>query len=362
MKNINKTIHISSIISIFILGASLSCCLAAQPASNIPYRETSQPDKSAALPGTSARRPLPVYLSELSNLNDYALFANSGWDGNWYVGFNVCWMEEIPAPPAGTYVRAFIGAKIGRMKTRPAANKPVWEKEPIPGSIYISLNSTPSWKQANSYFLVDTRDLPLEGDAENALEGVGESRWFWTEVPVSAINLKGSSFLALWSPTEYFVSTASSPILAGGWGSNKVNSWLNNDVRGYPPLNPKNALKTAISAFEPAIAVKLIPADTVQDITVKIVQIADGRLKTPNKTFIAAVYGEEIEKTWLETLDAGGSWKKHGRYIYTPPFSFTLKPETLPEGKMKVRVTASDVWGNTGSSDAVEIEISKQKK
>jgi hypothetical protein len=271
-------------------------------------------------------------------------------------------MEEIPAPQQGNYVRAFVGAKLGRMKTRAVAGKPVWEKEPIPGSIYISLNSTPSWKQANSYFLVDSQNIPLEGDVENALENVSESHWFWAEVPLKAINFGGSNFLALWSPTEYFVSTASSPILAGGWGSNKVDSWLNNDVKGYPPLNSASALKTGISAFEPAIAIKLIPAETQQDITVKIRQISDGRPKTPNKTVVTSVSGEEIEKAWLEVSTATGTWKKHGRYVYSPPFLFTLKPDLLPEGKMKVRATAADIWGNTGSSEPVEIEISRQKK
>ncbi len=364
----------------FIVCAAQPYCFAGPQTSNMQYSEAGQTPKDASLAGGGLQhspniasqengdscpvpdRPLPVYLAELSNLNDYSIFANSGWDGNWYVGFNVCWMEEIPAPPAGNYVRAFIGAKLGRMKTRPVTGKPIWEKEPIPGSIYISLNSTPSWKQADSYFLTDSRDIPLEGDPENAPEGVGESRWFWTEVPVSMVSMTGPNYIALWSPTEYFVSTASSPILAGGWGSNKVNSWLNNDVKGYPPLNPATSLKTPITAFEPAIAVKLIPAGTQQDIIVKIRQIADGRAKTPNKTFIASVTGEEIEKAWLEVNDSTGPWKKHGRYVYNVPFSFTLKPDLLPEGKMKVRVPASDIWGNTGFSMPAEIAVEKQKK
>jgi hypothetical protein len=196
----------------------------------------------------------------------------------------------------------------------------------------------------------------------NALEGEGESRWFWTEVPINDVNGDGSNFLALWSPTEYFVSTASSPILAGGRGSNDVHSWLNNDIKGYPPLDPKGALKTGVSAFEPAIVLKLIPAGTEQDIIVKIRQIADGRVTTPNKTFIVSVSGEEIEKAWLEVTGPDGSWNKHGIYLYSTPFSFTLKPEILPQGKMKVRVSASDVWGNTGSSDPVEIEISRPQE
>jgi len=338
-------------------------CLAVDKTTNMVYQELGQ-DRAvnATAANISTLRPLPVYLSELSNLNDYSLFANSGWDGNWYVGFNVCWIEEVPASPPGNYVRAFVGAKLGRMKTRPKTGRPVWEKEAIPGSIYISINSTPSWKQANSYFLVDSKDIPLEGDVENALEGVGESRWFWTEVPITAVNVSGSNFLAVWSPTEYFVSTASSPILAGGWGSNSTHSWLNNDVKGYPPFRPETALKTGLSAFEPAIAIKLVPAGTEQNITVKIQNVYDGRAKTENKTFAVAVTGEEIEKTWLEVTDSSGTWKKVGRYIYEPPFLLTLNPDLLPEGKMKTRACASDIWGNTGSSGPAEIEVSRQKK
>jgi hypothetical protein len=336
---------------------------AADKAPNMMYQELGQArDGNIAQNSTNIVRPLPVYLSELSNLNDYSLFANGGWDGNWYVGFNVCWMEEIPAPPSGNYVRAFIGAKLGRMKTRPRAGKPVWEKEPIPGSIYISINSTPSWKQANSSFLVDSRDIPLEGDMENALENVGESRWFWAEIPVTAVNSTGPNFLALWSPTEYFVSTASSPILAGGWGSSDIHSWLNNDVKGYPPFKPETALKTGISAFKPAIAIKLVPAGTAQDITVKIQNVYDGRAKTQNKTFAVSVTGEEIEKTWLEVTNSSGTWTKVGKYVYEPPFLLTLNPDLLQEGKMKTRACASDIWGNTGSSEPAEIEVSRQKK
>jgi len=175
-------IHITTYFTLILLLLSASLSYAAEKNSSIQYTELNANNtvgSSANSNDAISLRPLPVYLAELSNLNDYLLFANGGWDGNWYAGFNVCWMKELPIPAAGDYIRAFVGAKLGRMKTRPIAGKPVWEREPIPGSLYISVNSTPSWKQSNSYFLVDARDIPLEGDAENALEGVGESRWFW---------------------------------------------------------------------------------------------------------------------------------------------------------------------------------------
>jgi hypothetical protein len=322
-------------------------------------KETAKEQSAAANVPEAKKMPLPVYLAELSNINDYTLFANSGWDGNWYAGFNVCWMEEFPSPPPGKYSRVFVGAKLGRMKTRPMPGRPVWEKEPIPGDLYISLSSTCSWKSYQRYFLTSSKDIPLEGDPENALENAGESRWFWAEVPLKAVNFSKPNFAALFSPTEYFVSTSSSPALAGGWGSQKINSWMNNDVKGYPPIDPSTALKTPITVFEPAIAMKLIPEGCQQNIGVVISEVKDGRAGTSNKTIIANITGDEIAKAWLEVSPDGKTWEKHGRYVYTPPYIITLKADSLPEGKIKVRFAASDVWENAGFSAPLEIMVTK---
>jgi hypothetical protein len=330
----------------------------AEPATSKPQAaQSAQADDSNTLP--AYRKPLPVYLSELSNLNDYSLFANNGWDGNWYVGFNVCWIEMTPQPPAGDYRKAFIGAKLGRMKSRSVKGKAVWEKEVIPGSVYIAVSSTPSWKTNQQYFLAASEDLPLEGDPENAVEGVGEARWFWVEVPLANINLNGSNYIAVWSPAEYFVSVASAPILAGGWGGKKVNSWISNDVKGYPPLNSAVALKTGISVFEPAIAMKLAPAGTEQDVSVTVTEVKEGRENTSNKTFIADIGGDGIEKAWLEVSPDGLKWAKQGRNVYSTPYMLTLRNEKLPEGQILVRVGASDIWGNKGYSEPVTILSTK---
>lgn len=308
---------------------------------------------------TSGQKQLPVYVAELSNLNDYSVFANGGWDGSWYVGFNTCWIEALPAPKKGEYRKVFVGAKLGRMKTRSVTGKPVWEKEAIPGDIYIAVSSTPAWKSGQGYFLTSSADIPLESDPENALEGVGESRWFWAEVPIENVDFNNDNFVALWSPSQYFVSTASSPVLAGGWGSQKQNSWLNNDVRGYPPINPLQSLKTGITVFEPAIAMKFIPKGTEAEIKVSIEGIEEGRNKTSNKTIIASVSGNEIEKAWLEMSQDGKTWKKLSRYCYSSPYMFTLKADSLPSGSIKIRCAASDIWENTGTSQPIEMSITR---
>ncbi|MFH1367486.1 MAG: hypothetical protein ABII64_00020 [Elusimicrobiota bacterium] len=321
--------------------------------------ETQEQPVAGSEPAQYYRRPLPVYISELSNINDYTLFANGGWDGNWYVGYNACWMEEIPQPPDGEYRKAYIGVKLGRMKTRRVTGKPSWEKEAIPGVVYGALSSTPAWKSNQQYFLAASEDISLESDPENAIEGVGESRWFWAEVPLEKVNMSGPNYVAVWSPTEFFVSVASSPILAAGWGSKKANSWITNDIKGYPPLTSVEALKTPITIFEPAIAMKLVPIGTEQEIAVSISAIKEGRDKTSNKTFIADVSGEGIEKAWLEMTIDGKKWERNGRTIYSAPYVLTLIGDKMPEGKNQIRVAVSDIWGNIGYSEPAEILVTR---
>lgn len=301
---------------------------------------------------------MPVYITELPNINDYDIFANSGWDGNWYVGYNVCWIKRFPSVPEGRYVKAQIGAKMGRAKTQRVPDKPAWEKEPIKGTVYIAISSTPAWRSDCRYYLASAEDMPLEGDAENALGGTGESRWFWAEIPLDRINFQGENYIALWSPNQYFVSRDSSPILCGGWGvkNPEANTWLNDEIQGAPPIDVSNSLKTPISVFEPAIALKLIPDNSVQDIPVEIVAMRETRGRS--QVILASIYGSQIDRAWLEYADAElGGWKKTGRYIYQAPYTFTLNPAGLPEGKISVRIACEDAWLNRGYSTPFEIFV-----
>src|ERR1019366_1859363 len=114
----------------------------------------------------------------------------------------------------GTYVRAYVGVKLGRMKTLPPVGRPP-EFSPIPGEIWIALSSTPSWTAKERMRLIATDDIPLDGNSEYATDHVGESQWFWTEVPLESIHVDGDNFVALWSPTPALLSISSSPVLAG---------------------------------------------------------------------------------------------------------------------------------------------------
>jgi hypothetical protein len=124
-------------------------------------------------------------------------------------------------------------------------------------------------------------------------------------------------------------------------------------------MNPATALKTPITVFEPALALKLVPQGTEQDIQVRITAVKNGRERTANKTLIAAVAGDQIEKAWLEVSADGAAWKRLGRPVYGPPYMFTVRPETLPAGRVSVRCAAADAWGNAGHSEAVMMEVGR---
>ena len=102
------------------------------------------------LPSSSTSTILPAYVALGPNLNDFDRFADGGPDANWYVGYNNAWIVRLPPAPAGDFPRAFIGAKIGRAKTRPNPKKP-WLRELIPGKIYIGVSQNPWFSTEQSF-------------------------------------------------------------------------------------------------------------------------------------------------------------------------------------------------------------------
>ncbi len=304
----------------------------------------------------------PVLIEKLPNPNDYSLFANSGWDGNWYVGYNTCWIKQLPPVPMGTYQRAFIGAKLGRMKVESYQKIPSHDKRPIAGELYMALSSTMAWTPNEQHLLTRTENIPLEGDAEDAIEGTGEAQWFWTEVPVQSLNKKGGNFLALWSATSGMVSVSSSPVLAAGWGGKEVDTWLLHDVHGGPPKGPVATGATGVSFFQPAIALKLIPAGPPHALRAKLISWQNGTVEHPKPILTASVEGDSVERAWVEYLGKDQAWVKVGRILWHAPYIFSLDYMTLPMGKLKLHAVAANIWEETASSDPVSIEVSPVQK
>lgn len=342
----------------------------------------------------------PVIIAEVENLNDFGLFATSGWDGNWYVGYNHVWVTRLSTAPEGGYAKAYLGAKLGRAKNvirrqlervrnhfERLKNLPKDEREisakqlkyesfkeirkkikelekklssPHSGKIYIGINSSPQWNKKHSFFLVSEKDIPLEGDPEEALEGVGEARWFWVEVPLSLVSFDKENYVAIWSPDENLNSAQVSPILASAWGSKEANTWLDQESKGKPP----SSLSRSVTIFEPALVIKLVPPNE-KKVSVEILNIGDGEEIKEKRVVTASVSGGDIVKAWLEisqdkSTKQAKKWARTGRLVFGAPYSITLDPGKLEEGIHYLRVGAEDFWSNVGYSRPIKILVRKE--
>lgn len=310
-----------------------------------------------AAPVISTSAILPTYVSLAPNINDFHRFADGGDDANWYIGFNNAWIVKLPPAPMGDFSRSFIGAKIGRAKTRPNPNKP-WLREVIEGKIYIAVSQTPSFSSQQSFFLAETPDLPLEADQQSPLEGVGAADWIWAEVPLSLISFSRPNYLMVWSPTNSFVKSSSAPILAAvavedsGARMGDVGAWNNHSISGVPPRNPEGALETPIKTINPALAIKLTPPSTSE------ISISEFLLERYGRKCVArfSVWGENIDESWVEYSRDGLDWERLTRFQNRQPFIFTLSPDQCPQPGSFLRGATRDVLGTVGYGDPYQVQ------
>jgi len=311
----------------------------------------------AAIPNDST---LPTYLAPAANINDFARFADGGSDANWYIGFNNAWIVKLPPAPLGEFPRAFIGAKIGRAKTRPNPNRP-WIRERLAGKIYMAISQSPGFSSEQSFFLIDTQDIPTEADPQAYVPGVDSSQWFWAEVPPALVSFTQPNYLAIWSPTEYFLSASSSPILAASEGSDasssgEVAAWTSHSILGVPPRSAAEALETSIKNIGPALAIKLVPPNGDE------VDVSEFSLARDGRKAVAqfSVGGENISEAWVEASRDELDWARISGIRRRQPFIFTIPPEKLPASGWFLRGAARDLAGNTGVSAAVMIPYATQ--
>lgn len=306
----------------------------------------------AAAPETSessAGPVLPNYISLSPNIHDFTKFADGGDDSNWYVGFNNSWIVKLPPAPLGEYAHAFIGAKIGRAKSRPLPNKP-WMRELIDGKIYMAISQQPSWTSEQSFFLAETEELPREPDAQAHIDNVGASEWFWAEVPLAMVSLSKPNYLIIWSPTSFFVRSSSSPILAAAALEEKTAepvAWNNHSISGVPPRNPGVSLETPLNNISPALAIKLVPPSSDEVSVSEFSSTAAG-----HKHVVGfSVGGENIMEAWVESSRDQLDWQLLSRMQKHPPFLFTLGPDRYPPPGAYLRGAARDLVGNIGYSE-----------
>jgi hypothetical protein len=307
-------------------------------------------------PTLSTSTIVPTYITLSAALPDYSRFADGGPDANWYIGFNNAWIVKLPPAPPGNFQRAFIGAKIGRAKTHPNANKP-WIRETVPGKVYIGISQTPAWTSEQGFFLADTSDIPADADPQQHVDGIGAAEWFWAEVPIAMISASQPNYLIVWSPTNGFVSDATAPILAAAdpeVGSPKeVRAWNNRSILGAPPRSAALSLETPISNIYPALGIKLVspapaqPAVSVNDLTLA----RSGRRALVR--FSAA--GEDITDAWVESSRDRLDWARATKFVRRPPYVFALPLDKNLGPGVYLRAVARDISGAVGYSDAAMI-------
>jgi hypothetical protein len=298
----------------------------------------------------------PLFWAENADPHAYSLFANGGWDGNWFVGYGTCWITKVPAPPRGRYVKAYIGAKLGRMKTEAIPGRPSWERKPIAGNIDISISDQPLWPESRRYLLTRTDRIPLEGEPSDAVEGVGEAQWFWVEVPLNTVSFEKDNHIVLFSPSADLKDARTSPIVAAAPGDKRLNTWIYSNAQGGPPLNSAEALKTAVSFFDPAIALKLV-ADNAEEVEVSLLDARPAFILDDRAVLTARVEGSHIQNAWLELWTGKETWRAIGPQVKGAPYTFTLKKDWFPVGVSRVRVGAANIWQKAGYSSAVSVTV-----
>lgn len=296
---------------------------------------------------------MPTYLSLAPSINDFTRFADGGPDYNWYVGFNNAWIVELPPAPQGEFAHAYIGARIGRAKTRAKADKP-WLRELIQGQVYMGISQNAGFSSEQSFFLADTADISVEPDPQSVVENLGPAEWFWAEVPLSAVSSTKPNYLIIWSPSKYLVRASSAPILAAAGVEDaqgrEPRAWNNRSILGVPPRTPNGALETPLNTLSPALAIKLVPNAESE------VSVGDFSLTRAGKKGVVqfSVAGTDIAEAWVESSRDQLDWTRVSRFARKQPFIFSLPSERLAPGTF-LRGAARDSLGKLGTSDPLGI-------
>jgi hypothetical protein len=299
---------------------------------------------------------VPTLITLAPSVHDYTRFADGGPDANWYVGFNNAWIVKLPAAPTGEFQRAFIGAKIGRAKTRPNPDKP-WIRELVHGKVYMGVSQTPAWTSEQSFFLAETADIPAEADPQARVDNVGAAEWFWAEVPLSMVSFTGPNYLIVWSPSNYFTLASSAPILAAAEtdepDQRETRAWNNRSILGVPPRSAANSLETPINSIMPALAIKLVPPGPDEP----AVSVNDLSVARAGKRVLVrfSAAGEDVSDAWVELSRDRLDWERISKLQRRPPFVFALSPEKSPGPGQYVRGVARDLSGAVGYSEPVMI-------
>ncbi|MGC9070423.1 MAG: hypothetical protein ACP5IO_03830 [Elusimicrobiales bacterium] len=299
--------------------------------------------------------PPPTYVSLINDLNMYYMYANGGFHADWYVGYNNAWIVKLPPIDTSGYVKAFIGAKLGRAKnvSYPSAT----DLEPFKSKIFTSISNSPKFPQ-KVYVLCESSDIPLEPLEEESIRWVDSSKWFWTEVPLKVISSQKDNYVAVWAESPNLNSSQTSPIIAAGYlDDGKENVWVNTSIKGSLSML-ENSLETPISGMKPAIVIKLIKENDYRVVIKNFSYDKNSDLHSFSWNVIAA----DAEKSWLEISFDKIKWDKFSRYIFYPPYSISFKNTEIPQDVFYIRACATDIFENTECSSYVSVNNTNRRQ
>ncbi|MFC2061871.1 hypothetical protein ACFLUV_05095 [Elusimicrobiota bacterium] len=298
------------------------------------------------------------FIAELPTSGEYTLFANGGWNGNWYVGYEHGWISKLPPIKTDGFEKVHIGARLGRAKTLTQIKKVIKSQEAEgkkvnasigPLQVLIGVSNVKDVKPAG-VLLTNIEQIPLEGSPVMALEQISESRWFWVEVNKSALSSDAENYIHIWSENEELNSVDTAPILAAGTGSNKKdNSYLKKG----------NEIKT-IKYFEPALAIKLVGEDPPSPV-IEIEAFESHPIYPMKNVIRTKVSGDYITEVQIEQ-DNGSGWKSKGKALTSPPYDLILDFKELPAGEYKLRCRVKNWWENVSYSNFKTFSIQENQE
>ncbi|MFH1415233.1 MAG: hypothetical protein ABIH89_04010 [Elusimicrobiota bacterium] len=299
------------------------------------------------------------FIAELPTPGEYTLFANGGWDGNWFVGYKHRWVSELPPVTDNWYAGVYLGAKLGRALTaeqiREIKTKRTGKQNPDTGPyrILIGISDSPGQKPTVSKLLVMTDNIPLEGSGMSAVEGISDSRWFWVKVDKSMLITDKPNYVHVWSDDEGLDASDVAPVLAGGLGSNKnTNSYL---VKGEKEDEIRN-----IKYFEPAIAIKLVGKNPPRP-DIDITAFEQHPVRPQRYLVRTSVTGRRIMEVWVQIFD-GSEWKDTGWPVTRPPYDIVFDYSKLPPGGYRLRCRVENWWGEVSYTAMREFRIENEEK
>lgn len=295
------------------------------------------------------------YISLVSDLNKYYLYANGGYHADWYVGYNNAWIVKFPAVDTTAYTKAFIGAKLGRAKniSYPSSRN----LNPRDSKIFVSISNSPKFS-SKAYVLCENSDIPLEPLDDESIDGVDSSKWFWTEIPIKSISTDSENYVAIWAESKDLKDSNSSPIIAAAYlKDNQENVWVSPSIKGSV-VNVDNILEIPISNIKPAVVIKLIPEN---DYKVIIKNFNVQRDKN-DYIFSWTVISADTQKSWLEISYDRIKWNRFSKYLFLPPYSYSFSPKELPNDFFYVRACALDNFENFDCSTHISINNIKKQE